>query len=176
MEYYKEEYLIKTQAQKQKTLKIYFITLAVYFVISIALFVAFKFQIYQSPNIKTIKFVHYTISVIFTFYTFVYLGIKYRRVKCYFKALHNIKVGIRETYEAEFLGYKNTSETNNGVEYKALLFKEWNKYKKDYYKRKVLVFNELPFPELIEGKMVRFVTQSNTLVEYEYIEEKNQNE
>jgi hypothetical protein len=94
-------------------------------------------------------------------------------VKKFYKALNNVKIGIREEYVAEFIGCDETLQTKEGVEYKCLLFKEWNKYKKDFYERKVLVFYELPFPVIETGKKVKFITQANLLVEYEYITETN---
>lgn len=54
---------------------------------------------------------------------------------------------------------------------KSLVFLEWNKYKKGYYERKVLVFYEKEFPEIPEGSGVRFITQGNVLVSYEILDE-----
>ena len=171
MKYLKEELLISTQKQKKKTLLIYFIIFSIYLAVSVLLFCWYKIQVYKSPTIKTIKAIHYSLSVIMAFFSFIYLGIVYKRVNCFYKALNKIKIGIKETYEAEFIGYDETSTSIHGVEYKSLVFKEWNKYKKDYYERKVKVFNELDFPVIEEGKKVKFITQANILVEYEYITE-----
>ena len=88
-------------------------------------------------------------------------------VNRYYKALTNINTGIRETYEGTFIEYDETVQNERGVEYKSLIFEEWNKYKKSIFKRKVLVFNDLPFPEIEKGSLVEFVTQSNILVKYE---------
>ena len=173
MEYYKEELLNETLKQKKKTIKIYFLVLACYLLASIVLFLWFRIQTYNSKTIKWIKFIHYTLSLLMLLFTFIYIGVKYKRVKSFYRALDNVKNGIRETYEAEFIGYEEKITYKEGVEYKALLFKEWNKYKKDFYERKVLVFYELDFPEIEKGKKVKFVTQSNLLVEYEYITEDN---
>ena len=58
----------------------------------------------------------------------------------------------------------------DGVDFKSLIFLEWNKYKKDYFERKVLVFNEKPFPEIPDGATVTFITQGNVLISYEITE------
>ena len=62
------------------------------------------------------------------------------------------------------------------MEFKSLVFIEWNKYKNDYYERDVLVFNERPFPEIPENAMVKFETQGNVLIWYEILEEQAENE
>lgn len=174
MNYYNEELLEKTKIQKKKTLTKYFIVLSVYIVITAGLLIWYTTLTYKHPKIALIKFLLHTLNALMVFFSFVHLGIAYKRVKSFYKVLNNIKIGIREEYVGEFIGYDETSNTNAGVEYKTLLFKEWNKYKKDYYERKVLVFYELPFPEIEVGKTVKFITQSNVLVEYEYITENKQ--
>ncbi len=173
MNYFTEDLLEKTKIQKKKTLIKYFIVLSIYAVIMAGLLIWFTTFTYKDPKIALVKFILHTLNFLMVFFSFVYLGIVYKRVNSFYKVLNNMKIGIRETYVAEFIGYDELSYTNAGVEYKTLLFKEWNKYKKDYYERKVLVFNELPFPEIETGKMVKFITQSNVLVEYEYITENN---
>ncbi len=50
---------------------------------------------------------------------------------------------------------------------KSLVFLEWNKYKNEYFERKVLIFYENSFPEFEEKITYRYVTQSNVLVSYE---------
>ena len=50
------------------------------------------------------------------------------------------------------------------------IFLEWNKYKNDFFERKVLVFEEKEFPKFNENDNVRYVTQGNVLVSYEIIE------
>ena len=57
----------------------------------------------------------------------------------------------------------------DGVDMKSLIFIEWNKYKNDYFERKVLVFYEKPFPEFAEKATVRYVTQGNVLISYEIL-------
>ena len=46
----------------------------------------------------------------------------------------------------------------------------WNKYKEEYYERKVLIFADQPVPEIPETARVKFVTQGNVLIEYEIVE------
>ena len=90
-------------------------------------------------------------------------------VKKFYKALNNVKIGIKEEYVAEFIGCDETLQTKEGVEYKCLLFKEWNKYKKVNFQRKVLIPYEMEYPELPKKAKMRYITQGNVLVQYEII-------
>ena len=77
--------------------------------------------------------------------------------------------GIKEKYTGNFLEYDETVQVKDGVDFKSLVFIEWNKYKNDFFERKVLVFNEKPFPEIPEKANVNYVTQGNVLIEYEIL-------
>ena len=57
----------------------------------------------------------------------------------------------------------------DGVDFKSLVFIEWNKYKIDFFERKVLVFYEKPFPEIPVEANVSYITQGNVLISYEIL-------
>ena len=167
MDYYNEKLYENTKKQRKKVLTIFFVLLGVYLVYTIGLLIWFTTLTYKSPTIPLVKFLLHFVNVVFGIFAFLYLRLKYRMVNRYYKALTNINTGIRETYEGTFIEYDETVQNERGVEYKSLIFEEWNKYKKSIFKRKVLVFNDLPFPEIEKGSLVEFVTQSNILVKYE---------
>ena len=85
----------------------------------------------------------------------------------YYKITLYLKTGLRETSTGSFFEYDETLQDKDGVDFKSLVFLEWNKYKNDFFERKVLVFDELPFPEFTENQNVRYITQGNVLVSYE---------
>ena len=80
-----------------------------------------------------------------------------------------MNVGIKETYTGRFIRYDETICQKDGVDVKSLIFVEWNKYKNDFFERKVYVFNEFPFPEIEVDKNVTYVTQGNVLISYEIL-------
>ena len=102
-------------------------------------------------------------------FSFIYLGIVYKRVRRYYKICVHLSTGLRETTVANFIEYDETIQDKDGVDFKSIVFLEWNKYKKDFFERKVLVFYEKPFPEIPEQSNVSFVTQGNVLVSYEIL-------
>jgi hypothetical protein len=91
----------------------------------------------------------------------------FRRVNRYYRLTHNLNTGLRETSIGSFFEYDESIQDKDGVDCKSLIFVEWNKYKNDFYERKVLVLYEKPFPEFKEKQTVKYVTQGNVLISYE---------
>ena len=77
--------------------------------------------------------------------------------------------GIKEKFTGSFIEYDETIIEKDGVEFKSLVFLEWNKYKNDFFERKVYVFSEKPLPQIEVGKNVKYITQSNVLLGYEIL-------
>ncbi len=156
--------------QKRKTLIIYFIVLGVYLFISLGLFLWFRTLPYMSKTITTVKLIHYPITVVFVVFSFIYLGIKYKRINRYSKVVKNMIIGLTETSTGSFFEYDESIRTKDGVEFKSLVFIEWNKYKDDFYERHVLVLKEMDFPQFEENQNIRYVTQGNVLISYEILD------
>ena len=168
-DYFVEKYYLDAKKQRKMVLTVYFIILAVYLVASVACYWWYRTLPYMSGKITTVKIIHYTLTGIMVIFSFVYLGIPYKRVNRYYKLTHNLMTGIRETSTGSFFEYDESLQDKDGVDFKSLVFIEWNKYKNDFFERKVLVFDEMPFPELEENQNVRYVTQGNVLISYEIL-------
>ena len=166
-EYFKQEYLIEAKKHRQKSLIFYFSVLGVYVLASVGLFIWYLLLPYESPNIKTVKLIEYPLTVVFVIFSFIYLGISGKRVKNYYALLKKLDVGIKETSRAIFIRYDDRLSVKDGVDVKSLVFSEWNKYKNEFYERKVLVLYEKDFPELTEDTEYTFVTVGNVLISYE---------
>lgn len=167
--YFQEDELKKVQKQKRICLAVYFIVLGVYLICSAALFTRYLLLPYKSPDITTIKLIEYPLTAVFVIFSFIYLGIPFKRVNKYYKLCRNMTGGIKEKYTGNFLEYDENVQVKDGVDFKSLVFIEWNKYKNDFFERKVLVFYEKPFPEIPEKSNVTYITQGNVLLEYEIL-------
>lgn len=168
--YYTDEELEKAKKQKKKTLAIYFIVLGVYALFSAAMYIWYFGLPYNSSKITGVKWLQYSVTALFVIFSFIYLGIPFKRVRRYYKQCVNLSTGLRETSTGNFLEYDEEIQDKDGVDCKSLVFIEWNKYKKDFFERKVLVFYEKPFPEIPEKSNVRYVTQGNMLISYEILD------
>ncbi len=172
-QYFQESFFTEAQKQRKRVLIWFYVVISVYALISVGLFLWYRTLPYKSPIITTVKFIHYSLSALFVVFVFLYMGIPFRRVNRYYRLTHNICVGIRETSTGSFLEYDEGLQVKDGVDFKSLVFIEWNKYKKDFFERKVLVFYQEEFPEFKEGQNVRYVTQGNVLVEYLILDEQS---
>ncbi len=160
---------VEAKKQRRKTLAIYLIVLGVYLFISLGLFLWFRTLPYMAKAITTIKLIHYPITFVFVIFSFIYLGIKYKRINKYYKMTKNLLLGLKETSTGSFFEYDETIRTKDGVDCKSLVFIEWNKYKDDFFERHVLVLKDMPFPQFEESQNVRYVTQGNVLISYEIL-------
>ncbi len=170
------EYFTKSDyqsAKKQKTvlLIVYFVVFALFIMGSAGLVTWYALLPYQSPKMTTVKIIHYSITVVFVVFSFVYLGIPFKRANKFYKLTCNMLNGQKETSVGSFFETDGSMQYKDGVEVKSLIFLEWNNYKKDFFERKVLVFYEKPFPQFIEKQNVKYVTQGNVLIEYEILDQ-----
>ena len=174
IDYYTDAELDSARKQKKKVLTAYFIILGVYLAASAAFFIYYLTLPYSgyrdtSDMISRIKWGHYSLTALFVVFSFIYLGIPFKRVRRYYKMCLHLSTGLKETSVGNFLEYDETIQDKDGVDFKSLVFIEWNKYKQDFFERKVLVFYEKPFPEIPEKANVSYITQGNVLVSYEIL-------
>ena len=173
-QYFKEEKLAIAKKQRNRILAVYFCVLAVFVVLSVLSVIYYTTLPYAgykntSATITKIKAAHYILTGIFVVFSFIFLGIKYKRVRRYYIQCNHMVTGLKETSVGSFLEYDDNIQDKDGVDFKSLVFLEWNKYKKDFFERKVLVFYEEPFPEIPENANVTYVTQGNVLISYEIL-------
>ena len=171
IDYFKEEEFYQSQAQRKKVLILFFVLTFVYLAISVGMLLWYLTLPYQSPTITTVKLIQYPVSALWVIFAFIYLGIPYKRVNRHYRMMRNLMTGLRETSTGSFFEYDETLQDKDGVDFKSLIFLEWNRYKQDFFERKVLVFDEKEFPEFEVNANVRYVTQGNVLVSYEIIDD-----
>ncbi len=169
IDYFVESDFLKVNKQRKIVLAVYFTVLAVYLFISVGMFLWYRSLPYASSRIIVVKAIHYSITAVMVIFSMLFLGIKYKRVNKFYRMSYNLLNAQKETSTGNFLEYDEALQNKDGVDCKALIFVEWNKYKNDFFERKVLVFYEREFPEIPENANVRYVTQGNVLVSYEIL-------
>ena len=173
-QFFDEQLLDKTKSQKNRLLIIYNTFLWAYIAISLV----FLYYFCQLPHasygntqhkINILKAIHYPLTVLIVIFSFIFLGIKYKRVNAFYKRCVYMQQGLKETSFGSFIEYNEQIQFKDGVDFKSLVFLEWNKYKKHFYERKVLIFNEQDFPKIPFNANVTYVTQGNVLYSYEIL-------
>ena len=175
-DYFLEEFYLKAKKQRKTVLGWYIAIAIIYAIFSVGMFLWYRTFEYHDPRINLAKFIHYSVSAVFVIFSFVYLGIPFKRVNRYYRLCFNMLTGIRETSTGSFLEYDETLQDKDGVDMKSIIFIEWNKYKNDFFERKVLIFDETDYPELIEGANMKYITQGNVLISYEILDLPTENE
>ncbi len=171
IEYFVESDFLKVKKQRKLVLMTFFIVLGVYLFLSVGMFLWYRALPYNSSRIALVKAIHYSLTAIMVIFGMLFLGIKYKRVNRFYKKCNHLLTAQKDTSTGNFLEYDESLQNKEGVDYKALIFIEWNKYKNDFFERKVLVFYEREFPEIPENANVRYTTQGNVLFSYEILDD-----
>lgn len=160
--------------QRKKSIIILCIIIFLFVLLSVGFILWYRTLPYESPTIKKVKWIHYSLTGVFVVVMFLYLGIYFRRINkryIYHKKMLN---GLKETSIGTFIEYSEEIQDKDGVDFKALIFLEWNRYKKNFFERKVLVFYDRDFPEIKKDQKVEYTTQSNVLMEYKFLGEEDE--
>ena len=156
-----------SRKRRNKLLAVFFTVLAVYLAANAVVYAFFLLEPYNTPKKPLLLALHGVLAAAFFLFVFIFMGIKFKRVKNYNKTLYYIKNGIKEEYEGEFLRFSEEDELKDGNEFDCMIMREWNHYKQDYFERKVLLDKNKPRPDFKENQKIKFITQGNVLVEYE---------
>ncbi|PWM70670.1 MAG: hypothetical protein DBX59_10295 [Bacillota bacterium] len=156
--------------QKKKYLIIYFVVLGLYVAASAAVWTAYFLQPYQSPNIWWIKLIGFVLAALFVVFSFIFLGIPYKRVKNYYKLLKGVEVGTSNGTVGEFDRYGTELEIRDGLEFSTLYFLEYNTKKQEFFERKVWMDTEKTPPEFSEGEHIKVYTHGNVLVGFDRLQ------
>ena len=168
--YFENSEYEKARKQRTRMISIYLAVLAVFVAFAIYMLIFYIRLPYQSPKIATVKWIVYPVTTVFIFFSFLYLGVPYKKIKRQLNFCQNLVFGLKEETTAAFFEYQDVLHDKDGVDCKSLIFLEWNARKNDYFERKVLVFAEKDFPQIPEKAKVKFITQGNFLLSYEILE------
>ncbi len=165
---YEDKDLLSAYKQKKKIFYIYFAVVAAYLALCIASIVYYVNLPFEDPMQALPKWLVWVCSCLFVIFSYVFLGIKYHRVRKYYKLVSYLSVGLKAVNNSIFVRYE-TPELKDGVDYYVLTMSEWSKKKQEYLDRKIYCDKEKPLPEFTAGDKVRYLTQGNVIVGYEIV-------
>ena len=164
---YNESDFSSIKKQKKKYLAVYFVVLGIYVIASVGVWIAYFLQPYKSPDIWWIKLICFVLAGIFVIFSFIYLGIPFKRVRNYCKLLKGIEVGTSNGMVGEFDRYGSELEVRDGLEFSTLYFLEYNTKKQEFFERKVWMDTEKKPPEFEKGEHIKVYTHGNVLVGFD---------
>ncbi|MBO6263104.1 MAG: hypothetical protein J6N93_02365 [Clostridia bacterium] len=168
---YEEEDYVKALKLKRTLLYIYFGVLAVFLAVNVVFFVMFLQLPYQSNDeIIRQKNIYYWIicgsDMVFAVFSFIYLGIPFKRARYYFRMLDDIKTGQKQKSESTFLQNDMSVTEVGNVDFHTMVVLEWSDKTQEYMRRNVLVDKEKPMPKLKNGDIIVYTTHANVLLSY----------
>lgn len=162
----------KVIAQKRRIFGVFAGITAFYVIFCIAWLIYYISLPYEDPMQAMPKAFVYVASGLYVIFVFPYMGIKYHRIRRYYKMMYYLSEGLKNAEENYFVGFEDKDQQRDYVDAIACIFKTWNRKKSEWMEREAYLDKEKPLPDLEKGDLVRYVVQSNFLVQYEVIEHK----
>lgn len=156
--------------QKRLLFRIFALVTAAYLVFCLACLIYYASLPYGDGMLKAVKAIVYAVSVAYVIFLFLFMGIKYNRVRRYYKMMYYLSEGLKNVEQNYFVGFAKKDLQKDNVDVMSCVFKTWNKKKQEWMEREIYIDGEKPFPDLEEGDLVRYTTQSNFLLQYEVLE------
>ena len=166
---YSDEDLWNAVRQKRRLLSIFFVVLGVWLLAVVGCAVWYAMLPYKDSMQKWVIVIVCAITAIFFMFAFPFMGISYKRSKAYVKMLKFFSAGLKECCVAPFEGV-NDWITHDGVDVNVADFSVPNLKRDGMMTRQVYIDGEKDFPPFKEGEKAKFIVQGNILLEYEILE------
>ncbi len=127
---------------------------------------------YKSPDANLPKWSVYIASALYVVFLFPFMGIKYSRVKKYFKMLSYVSTGLKNEETNYFYCFDKPTLQKDNIDVNSCVFEMWSKKKQEWMEREAYYDPEKPLPPFESGDHVRYIVQSNFVIQYEILQKK----
>ncbi len=169
---YKDADFLAAYKQKKKILWAYLAVTAVYLAFCIGWLIYYIGLPYKHPHQTLVKACIYVASALFVVFSVPYLAIKYSRIKRYFRMLSYVSEGLKNEEKNYFYTFAEKSLQKDNIDVESCIFETWSKKKQEWLEREAyrdLEVEQLPFES---GDFVRYIVQSNFIIQYEILQKK----
>ena len=167
---YNDADLLTAYKQKNKiVLTFWGITLA-YLAACIAMVVYHASLPYGSKEDAIPQTIAYVLSALYVIFSFPFMSIKYSRSNKYLKMLSFLSEGLKMSETNYFYTFREQKLQKDNIDVLSCIFAVWSKKKEEWLEREVYADVEKEQPDFGEGDLIRYVTQSNILVQYEILQ------
>lgn len=167
---YKDADLLAAYKQKNKTLLVFWGITLVYLAVCIAMVVFHTSLPYASDLDVIPQAVTYVLSAVYVIIVFPFMVIKYHRVKKYLAMLTFLSKGLKMMETNYFYTFREQKLQKDNIDVLSCVFATWSKKKEEWMEREIYADIEKPTPDIDSGDLVRYITQSNILVQYEVLQ------
>ena len=156
--------------QKQKIFGVFIGVTIAYLAFCVAWLIYFISLPYASPMQFLPKLCVFTASVLYVVFSFPYLAIKGSRVRRYYKLMTYLSGGLKSEEKNYFFTFEKKVLQKDNIDVTGCIFETWSKKKQEWLDREAYWDSEKPLPEFESGDYVKYVVQSNVIVQYEILE------
>ena len=167
---YQDQDLLAVNQQRSKLMTIFSVTTVMYLVFCVAWVVYFSTLPYEDPRQDLPRVLVYIVTALYIVFVFPFMVIKYHRVNKYYKFLYYVSEGLKYEETNYFVCFAKQDLQKDCVDVISCIFKTWNKKKCEWMEREVYFDVEKEWPDLEQGDRVRYVLQSNFIIQYEVLE------
>ena len=158
--------------QRKRVLDIFLIATLVYMVFSIAWLIYYIGLPYKDPMQTLPKACVFVASAVYAVLVFPFMAIKFSRINRYYKLLRGFSDGLKNEEKNYFYCFEEKSLQKDNVDVIGCVFETWSKKKSEWMEREAYFDVEKPLPVLESGDYVRYIVQSNFILQYEILEHK----
>lgn len=167
---YNDADLLSAYKQKNRVLCVFWSVTLVYVLVCVAMLIYHMSLPYASPLDVYPKAVTYAVSAVYVIFVFPFMCIKYSRVRKYLTMLSFLSTGLKMTETEYFYTFRAQTLQKDNIDVLSCIFAVWNKKKEEWFEREIYADVEKAKPDIGGGDLVRYVTQSNILLQYEILQ------
>ena len=167
---YNDADFLKTYKQKQRLWYIFVAVTVVYLAFCISWLVYFIGLPYAHSMQFLPKLCVYVVTALYVIFAFLFLGIKYSRVRRYYKTLYFMSMGLKNVEKNYFYCFDEKVLQKETIDVLSCIFEWFDKKHKEWLEREIYCDPEKPLPPFEEGDYVQYVTQSSYLIQYNILE------
>ncbi len=156
--------------QKKRVFTGFMLVTFAYLALCIAMLVYHITLPYASKLDAIPKVITFVATAGYVVFLFPYMGIKYSRIRRYNKMLFYVGEGMKMEESNYFYTFRTKNLQKDHIDVIGCAFETWSKKRQEWLEREVYFDMEKPSPEIESGDYVRYISQSNFLVQYEILE------
>lgn len=158
--------------QKKRIFGVFAAVTAVYLAFCVAWWIYYMGLPYKHSDQGWVKACVYVASAVYMIFAFPYLAIKYSRCRRYYKMLTYVSQGLKNEERNYFYCFEKQDLQKDNVDVCSCVFETWNKKKQEWMDREAYFDCEKPLPAFESGDFVRYIVQSNFVIQYEILQKK----
>ena len=167
---YSDADYLSAYKQKKRIFYVFWAVTAVYAAFCISWWI-YHMSLPYNDSMQTLpKAMVYVASGLYVIFAFPYLAIKGSRIRRYFKMLTYLSVGIKQEEKNYFYSFEKKTLQKDNIDVWGCVFETWSKKKSEWMDREAYWDNEKPLPPFESGDYVRYIVQSNFILQYDILE------